>query len=147
MTKTQDITNKTVTRSLQYIWRKIKTPKDRSGAMDNIQDSNHQARGSNTIFYFNILCTKSFQRINSYKNSQLHPTRYWNKNILTTRTPIPMDYNSYSNSQPLRFDSHSDPPLALFAKYYFSKPIFSLLLTSTTSSKPTISQVVTSLLN
>ena len=50
-------------------WKTLRTPVTRPGF-------NHHL----LLQHFVFLCTKYFQRINSYNNNQLHPTRYWNKN-------------------------------------------------------------------
>ena len=87
--------------------------------MDNSQDSNHHARvrspssTSASRFYApNLSNVLTAIRIANYIQQDIGI-----KTFLTTRIPIPIDYNSYSNSHPLRFDSHSDPPFAPFAKF------------------------------
>ena len=124
MTKTQDITIKTATRSLQSTRRKLDHFKDPTRPMDNIQDSRHQARGSITTLCFHIsFYTPYFSNvltaiiIANYIQQDIRIKKY-----LATRIPILMDYNSYSKSHLLRFDFRSDPPFApSFAKFYFSE--------------------------
>ena len=91
MTKTQDITIKNLHTKLTIYPKK--TWSLQGSHQTNGQHSGFQTPGPwfdhHPLLPHFVLCTIFFQRINSYNNSQLHPTRYKNKKIPRHKDPHP----------------------------------------------------------